>query len=110
MSSRLSAFTITFAVAYAIIYIFAVEQNWALFSYHPATGTFGTLTTRAPAGPTMFWFGWMLTAALGAAVAAAIVSFVPEGISKRIWPGLSWAVPVCVIVAFVYVLRGYFLR
>jgi hypothetical protein len=110
MSSRLSTFSITFAIAYAIIYIFAVEQNWALFSYHPATGTFGVFTTRAPAGPTMFWYGWILTAALGGALMAGIVSFVPDGIAKRIWPGLSWVVPVCVIFAFVYVLRGYFLR
>lgn len=110
MSNRLSTFIVTFAVAYAIIYIFAVEQNWALFSYHPATGTFGAFTNRATAGPTMFWYGWMLTAALGATVVAAIVSFVPHGISKRIWPGLSWVVPVCVCVAFVYVLRGFFFR
>jgi hypothetical protein len=110
MSSRLSTFTITFAVAYAIIYIFAVEQNWALFTYHPATGTFGTLTTRAPAGPTMFWYGWILTAALGAAAVAAIVSFAPEGITRRIWPGLAWMAPMCAIVAFVYILRGYFFR
>jgi|SRR5450432_3176779 len=110
MSARFPIFVVTFASAYAIIYVFAVEQNWALFSYHPATGTFGLLTARAPAGPTMFWYGWMLTAALGAAVVGAIVSFVPEGLAKRIWPGLSWFVPVCVMGVFSYMMRGYFLR
>src|SRR5262249_14217856 len=108
MSSRLSTFTMTFATGSAIVYIFAVEPDWALFRYHPATGTFGAFTTRAPAGPTMFWYGWMATSALGAAAIAGIVSLVP--ISKRMWPGLSWAVPVCVCVAFVYVLRGFFFR
>ena len=110
MSSRLSVFTVTFAAAYAIIYIFAVEQNWALFSYYPATGGFGPLTTRGPAGPTMFWYGWMSTSVLGAAVVAALVSFVPQDLSKRIWPGLAWVAPVCAMIAFVYVLRGFFFR
>ena len=106
----LPAFSITFAVAYAIIYFFAVQQNWALFTYHPALGTFGILTTPAKAGPSMYWYGWMATAGLGGAAIAGLVSALPEAVTRRIWPGLSWAAPVCAILAFAVLLRGYFLR
>ena len=110
MSARFPAFAITFSVVYAILYVAAVENNWALFTYHPATGTFGWLTTRAAAGPSMFWYGWLLTAALGAAVVAAIASYMPQGLLRYLWPGLSWLVPICVSVSFVYFLRAFFLR
>ena len=109
-SSRFAAFAATFAAAYAIIYVAAVEQNWALFTYHPATNTFAALTGAAPAGPSMYWYGWMSTAALGAGVIATAVSFLPEGLTRHIWPGLAWAVPLCAMAALAFLLKGYFLR
>jgi hypothetical protein len=105
---RLSVFVVVFAAAFALIYVLAVDYNWALFTYGPATGEIGPLVRPASAGPTMYWYGWLLTAALGAAALAALASFVP--LSRRLWPCLSWAVPICVILAFGYILRGYFLR
>ncbi|MEJ0074911.1 MAG: hypothetical protein WDO17_05620 [Alphaproteobacteria bacterium] len=109
-SPRFAVFAIVFAAAYAVIYVFAVEQNWALFTYHPATNTVGPLTTKAPAGPSMYWYGWMSTAALGAGVLAALVAALPEGLTRKIPPLLSWAVPLCAIVAFCFLLKGFFLR
>ena len=38
---RLRTFAIAFAPAYALIYALAVFNNWALFTYAPATGEFG---------------------------------------------------------------------
>jgi hypothetical protein len=95
---------------FSVVYVFAVEYNWALFSYAPATGTFAPLTTPAAAGPTMYWYGWIATAGVAAAVVAAVASLVPEDVAKLVWPGLSWAVPVAVLIAFGYLLSGYFLR
>ena len=106
----LPVFSTSFAVASAIIYFLAVEWNGALFTYHPALGTFGILTTPAKAGPSMYWYGWMTTSALGGGAIAAIVSVLPEAVTRRIWPCLSWAVPLCIILAFAILLRGYFLR
>jgi hypothetical protein len=109
-SPRYPAMATAFAVVYAILYALAVDRNWALFSYHPAIGTFGVLTTPAKTGPTMFWYGWIATAALGGAIAAAIVRVLPEPLTQRLWPGLAWLAPACAIVFFAFLLRGYFLR
>jgi hypothetical protein len=103
-------FAVTFTAAFSIIYVLAVEYNWALFSYAPATRQFGPLVTPATAGPTMYWYGWMTTTAIGAAVIAGFASIVPEGVAKRVWSGWSWVVPIGVLVAFAYLLRGYFMR
>jgi hypothetical protein len=105
-----AAFTVTFAAVFAVVYVFAVEYNWALFTYAPATGAFAPLTTAAAAGPTMYWYGWIATAALVAAPVAALVSLAPAGVATRIWSGWSWAVPIAVLLAFGYLLSGYFLR
>jgi hypothetical protein len=107
---RLPVFSIAFAAAYAVIYFLAVEWNWALFTYHPALGTFGILTTPAKAGPSMYWYGWITTAALGGAAVATVVSLLPGQVTRRTWSGLAWLVPACTILAFVFLLRGYFLR
>lgn len=109
-SPRFATFAIVFAAAYSLIYVFAVEQNWALFTYHPATNTFAPLTGKAPAGPSMYWYGWMSTAALGAAAIAALVSLLPPAVTRRIPFCFAWAVPLCVIVVFAFLLRGFFLR
>jgi hypothetical protein len=105
-----AAFTVTFAAAFSIVYVLAVEYNWALFTYAPATGTWAPLTTAAAAGPSMYWYGWIATAAIAAGAVAALVSLMPESLARRVWPGWSWAVPIAVLLAFGYLLSGYFLR
>jgi hypothetical protein len=105
-----AAFTVTFAAVFAVAYVVAVEYNWALFTYAPATGAFAPLTTPAAVGPTMYWYGWIATAAIVAAPVAALVSLAPDHVAKLIWSGWSWAVPIAVLAAFGYLLSGYFLR
>ncbi len=108
---RLPVLVIVFAAAYALIYAAAVEWNWALFTYHPALGTFGALTTRAAAGPSMYWYGWIATAALGGAALAGLAAFaLPESVARRLWRCLAWAVPAVAMLALAFLLRGYFLR
>ena len=110
VSPSYGVFTVMFAAVFSVVYVLAVENNWALFSYAPATGTFAPLATPATAGPTMYWYGWIATAAIAAGAVAAIAAVLPESLAKRVWPGLSWAVPVAVVIAFGYLLSGYFLR
>jgi hypothetical protein len=107
---RSASFVVTFAAVFAIVYYFAVAYNWALFSYGPAVGQWTLLTQPASAGPTMYWYGWIATSALAAACVAALVAILPRPLTRWLWPGFAWLVPVGSIAAFVHLLSGYFTR
>jgi hypothetical protein len=104
------AFAIVFAAVYAIVYVICVEQNYALFSYHPAIKKFGMGVQEPLDGPVMYWYGWMATSALAATITGLIAASLPQAIVRRLWPGWSWLVPVCVMVVFCYLLRKFFLQ
>lgn len=109
-SRTLAVFVVVFAAAYAIAYVIAVEKNYALFTYHPALEEFGLLAERPREGPAMYWYGWMATSAIAALAAGALASFVSERLTKRLWSGWSWTIPLGVMVILGYLLRGYFMR
>ena len=110
-SSRLATFTIVFSIAYAAVYLLAVENNWALFTYHPALETFGALVQKPiDGGPAMYWYGWLATSGLGAFAIAVLAGAIPAGFGNRIWSSLAWAVPLATMFAFGYILRGYFTK
>jgi hypothetical protein len=110
MTPRFPIFAVTFAAVYAAVYYFAVDYNWALFSYGPAVGQWTLLTHPAVAGPTMYWYGWIATSALAGAIAGLFACLLPENIGKRIWSGFAWLVPLCSIAAIGYLLSGYLTR
>ena len=103
-------FVITFAVAYAVLYVVSVEYNLALFTYHPVTEEFHFLVKPASEGPAMYWYGWMATSGLSAFAIATLVSWLPKVPTNRLWSNCSWSVPLAVMVIFVYILRRYFIR
>jgi hypothetical protein len=109
MSNISRAFPV-FAIAFAIIYIASVEYNWALFTYQPRFGTWGALVQAPiPPGPAMYWYGWLATATIGAAVIAMISLVLPRTLD-RLWSVLVWVVPVFMICLQLFLLRGYFIR
>ena len=97
-----------FAAAFAVIYLVAVQQNWALFTYHPKLGEWGWLAQPARTGPPMYWYGWLTTSALGATLASLLTWPMMRRWSPQFW--LGWIVPLAVIFAFVYFFRDFFLR
>jgi len=103
-------FAIVFAVVYAVTYALAVWKNYALFTYHPALYEFGIGVQKAKDGPAMYWYGWMATAAIAGSLAGLLACLVPARASRRLWPDLAWLVPLCVMLFFAWLLRGYFLR
>ena len=105
-------FGIAFAAAFAVLYVLSVEYNWALFTYHAASEEFGFLVQKPKdGGPAMYWYGWLATSAIGAFFIAAVAAAIARGAPRlRTGCNLSWGIPLVVMVAFVYILRRYFLR
>ena len=106
----LPVFAIVFAVVFAVVYAIAVEKNYALFTYHPALGEWGAGVEKPKDGPAMYWYGWLATSGIVAALAGLVASLLPEGVARRVWSGWSWIVPIGVMLAFCYFLREFFLR
>jgi len=107
--SRYAAFPAWFAITYSIAYLIAVTGNLALFTYHPALGEFGLWVEDSRDGPAMYWYGWLATAGLSAAIISLSGCQLPH-LAARVRPALSWGIPIVAMLAFVWILRGYFLR
>jgi len=103
-------FAVVFAATFAVAYFVCVYKNYALFTYHPAIYEWGLGVQKPKDGPAMYWFGWLATSGIVAIIVAAVAAWLPESVTRRLWSGLSWAVPVAVMVVFCYLLRGYFTR
>lgn len=107
---RFEVFTIVFAIVAPVVYVIAVDRNYALFTYHPMTYTFGFGAQQPDEGPAMYWFGWLATAAIAGGATAAVASLLPAALTRLLRPALAWIVPAGVIAAFAYLLHDYFLR
>lgn len=105
-----SAFAIVFAVVYAIAYVVSVENNYALFTYHPAIQEFGAGVQKARDGPAMYWYGWMATSGIVAFVAGVAAALLPEPVTRRLWPGWTWVAALAAMAAFCWLLRVFFLK
>jgi hypothetical protein len=99
-----------FSIAFAVIYIASVYFNLALLTYHPQLVQWGLLVEAPRQGPAMYWYGWLLTSALGAGAIAALSLALPARPFDRVWSILVWVAPLALIAVIAYVLRGYFLR
>ena len=107
-----AVFAVTFGVVFSIAYLFVMDKSWQLFTYYPAVGQwtlFGHPATGPSPGPGMKWFGYVATCAIVAAVAGAVVSFIPEKLLTRVWwSGLVWLVPIVsmIVVGYLIVVVG----
>src|SRR5215813_7110531 len=73
-------FAITFACAFAVLYFAATAYNLALFTYDAATSEFFFLVRRTGLDLPMYWYGWIVTSAIGASVAGVIASLIPKSV------------------------------
>lgn len=85
-----------FSIAFAVIYALTIDRGWALFTYFPILGQFrlGQIAQTAETGPPMHWYGWLATSAIGAGAIAGLGLLLPPNAGAKLWPTLSWAVPV----------------
>ena len=99
-----------FSIAFAIIYVASVQYNLAVITYHPQLAQWGLLVEAPRQGPAMYWYGWLITSAVGAAVIALLSLALPAHITERASAVLVWLVPIVMIGVIAYIIRGYFLR
>jgi hypothetical protein len=110
-------FAFCFGASFAVLYAIALKRDLALFTVYPTFGIvlFGTHHSRdvaAPAlaflAPTMHWYGWTASAALGALVVSCLMALLPERWAKRIWWGWLWVAPAAAMAACVYLTLPWF--
>jgi hypothetical protein len=99
-----------FVVAFAIIYAPTMDYNWTFATYHPIQGIWqmGRAPPLGGGSPAMYWYGFVITAAIGAAVVTALAALIPDNLMARVpWRSLAWLVPICAIIYIAYVLLPY---
>jgi hypothetical protein len=74
--AKFGTFAITFGIAFPLLYTAYERLNWPLFTYHPVLGIVDFWRQPAGVGPPMFWYGWIVLAAVSAFVVACIAPFV----------------------------------
>ncbi|HUQ73134.1 MAG TPA: hypothetical protein VM183_00305 [Burkholderiales bacterium] len=107
--ARFAAFAITFALVYPIAYFICVENNFALFTYHPAINEWNVGVQKGRDGPAMYWYGWLATSGIVALAAALLATLLPDAWTRRA-SSATWIVALGVMLAFCYLLRGFFVR
>jgi hypothetical protein len=107
-SNQIEKLVPVFSAAFALIYIVSVELNWALFTYHPKIKRWAWLVEPSRDGPTMYWYGWLVTSALGALAVSVIAWPLLRNRPTQYWIG--WSVPLLVMVSVFYFFRDFFLR
>jgi hypothetical protein len=101
-----------FAVVFVVLYVVAMDNNLALVTYFPRIRHWLPLAAVLPqsAGPGMYWYGWLATSAIGAAGCAALALLVPVNLLSSVARRAAWITPIGVMLAVVYILRGWFVH
>jgi len=99
-----------FSVAFAVLYLLTMYFNWPVFTYAPKLRQFFPLRfAPAPSqGPGMYYYGWLVTVGVGAAVIAVVVAYLEEKSGRRVPASLTWAVPPLVALVILYILLPWF--
>lgn len=97
------AFAVGFAAYYAPAYCFTGADSsfsWPLFTYFPNLNEFrwGLVPGSDTAGPPMWWYGWIASAAIVGLIAAVIALLLPARATEKLWTTLYWSVPLAAFV------------
>jgi hypothetical protein len=91
-----------FSVAFAVLYVLATYFNLALVTYHPALKELQFLAQPPKAGPTMYWYGWIMTTAIGASVAGVVATLVPDRWDRWVQRAITFAFVYAVLYVIVH--------
>ena len=84
-AKRARTFTFTFGIAFTLLYTVLERLNWPLFTYQPAAGNiyFWLHRPLSGEGPPMYWYGWIVNAAIAAFAVAWIATVVSSQWLRR---------------------------
>ena len=102
-------FTLVFGICFAILYVVCDMAALPLFTYHPGTDriALGYAPARRDEGPAMYWYGWLASSSLGAAILSVLAALLPDKIRGKIPLALAWVVPVVLLPVLIYSLMFY---
>ena len=108
-SATFRTFATVFAIATPILYVICEIRNWPLFTYHPGTNRvdLGWAAAVKDEGPAMYWYGWMATTFIGAAVLGLAAAKLPESMTRKIPLWLVWVLPLVAVPILFYALRFF---
>ncbi|MCP3411371.1 hypothetical protein [Bradyrhizobium sp. CCGB01] len=116
-SAAFRRFAFAFGTAFGFLYVVALAKDLALFTVFPSlgivlAGTHHSRDVAAPAmgflAPAMYWYGWAATAALGALIVALVAVPYAERLTRYVWPGWVWVIPILSMIACVYLTLPWF--
>jgi hypothetical protein len=99
---RLPVFSLAASMGYTLAYYF----NWPPLVYYPLVNELRIVPTHGRLdGFPILWYGWLATAIVIGAVAAAVT---PLRWARRLPVDLTWIVPIVLIVAAVTYEKRWF--
>jgi amino acid permease len=116
-STSFRRFAFSFGTTFAVLYVVALAKDLALFTVFPSLGIVlaGTHHTRDVAdpalgflAPAMYWYGWIATASLGAAMFGVVAALLAGRWTQAFWPGWVWVIPALSMIACVYLTMPWF--
>jgi hypothetical protein len=77
-NAKVRTFVFTFGIAFTLLYTVLERLNWPLFTYQPAAGKlyFWLHRPLSGEGPPMYWYGWIVNAAIAAFVVGSIATII----------------------------------
>ena len=98
-----------FSIAYIVSYVPIMFWNWPVFTSVPRTTEFkwGYFAPAGAQAPGMFYYGWLLTAAIVAGVVAAVALALPAKALERLTP-FTWLAALAMLGVEMFILREWF--
>jgi hypothetical protein len=108
-STAFRTFATVFAIVTTVLYVICEMRNWPLFTYHPGTNRvdLGWAPAVKDQGPAMYWYGWIATTLIGAAVIGLLAAKLPESAARKIPLWLVWVMPLVAVPILIYALRFF---
>ena len=85
-----------FAAIFTVAYTALAIVDWTPFLYYPQVNAFSTIPLDRKSGPSMHWYGWIVTAIV---IAVILSASIPTRWTKQYERELSWIPAILAIFA-----------